>query len=294
VTIEDKIKSVHLTKKSRMIAQFIIDNREKVAFMSATHIANELGISDVTVIRFARSLGYEGYSDLQRSMQEAIQKSIETPYPYAESPGEKLKKVMKDDKEDLIQLVVNNSVENIESCLKKNSSDVFNQAAKTIAESKKKIIIGFWGSSVVAQYLYVKLGYMCDGVSGITSPSPEYMSEILTLTRKDCVIIVSSGRYPKATIVAAQWAKNKKAKVILITDKEVSPLNVYADYMIVAPNAGISFSNPIAPMLVCEIFINIITKLYWNQREYYHNDLQLLLEQMDFYEDKTSSVKPNC
>lgn len=291
MTLEEKLENAHLTKKSRMIAQFIIDNKEKVAFMPATQIANELGISDVTVIRFARSLGYKGYSDMQKSMQENISKNMQQPYPYADSPGERMKKVMKDDKEELVSLVVSNSVENIESCLKKNAGEKFAEAAKAIAESGKKITIGFWGSAPLAHYLYIKLGYICNQVSKITEPGPESMSKLLMLTEEDCVIVVSSGRYPKASITAAQMGKERGAKVILITDREVSPLKEFADYMIVAPNAGISFSNQVAPMLVCEILVNIVTKICWNQREDYHDRLESLLRKIDFYEDKTTSGK---
>jgi DNA-binding MurR/RpiR family transcriptional regulator len=175
--------------------------------------------------------------------------------------------------------------------MKKNLERTYCEASKIIADSRSTTVIGFWGCAPLAHYLWIKLGYLCDNINLISQGEPEYFSRLFGLGEEDVVVLFTSGRYPKHASVAARLAKRNCCKIVLISDKEMCPLQGYADYLFVAPNVGVSFSNAMAPVLVCEILCNTVTELTWKKRKGFHQYMESLLRDIDYYEDKTFSSR---
>ena len=61
-----------LSKGHRKIAQYIVEHYDKAVFMTASRLGESVGVSESTVVRFASAMGYEGYPQLQRSLQELV------------------------------------------------------------------------------------------------------------------------------------------------------------------------------------------------------------------------------
>lgn len=70
--LRDTINNAQLTKTQKMIAKFILDNTADACFMTSTEIASKLEVSESSVIRFSRSLGYDGFMDFQKNLSGLI------------------------------------------------------------------------------------------------------------------------------------------------------------------------------------------------------------------------------
>lgn len=70
------INNTSLTKTQKMIAKYVLDNSADACFMTSTEIAMKLGVSESSVIRFSRSLGYDGFMDFQKNLRKDYQDKV--------------------------------------------------------------------------------------------------------------------------------------------------------------------------------------------------------------------------
>ena len=71
-----RLHSANFSKGQRMIARYIEEHSEQVAFMTASRLGQTVGVSESTVVRFATEIGYSGYPALQQAMQEMIRSKM--------------------------------------------------------------------------------------------------------------------------------------------------------------------------------------------------------------------------
>lgn len=280
---EQHLRGASLTKKGRKAAQFILDSMPQSAFMSASSIAKQLNISDVTVIRCARSLGYEGFQDMQKALQDEISQSVEATKQALMTPSERLIRVAADSGEDIMKIAVNNTVKNVEKLVEKNDSAAFYHAANIIVSSRRKFIIGFRGSAHIAEYLSMKLNFELEDVVTITSVDQNSVDRIFWLEEGDCAVIFCLGNYPSMSKRMMDIARERKAKIIVITEEETSPINIGADIVLITTTRGVGFSAYACPILASEIINANIARILWPQRETRSMDIQRLSRETGYY-----------
>lgn len=280
-SFDERFKHSLITKKGRLVAEYITNNKDKVGFMTANAIANELGISDVTVIRFARSLGYDGYSDMQSELQSlAIQKINGQPL-FSASPGAKITASTPSDENAVKDLVLNNTLFNIDNMIKRNTTRDFQQAADIIIQSRKKYVIGFLARSVFSTHLANDLRFLLSDVINITSSSSNALIPLLDISSHDCVILYSYNKDPSKTLEVAHICKDHGAKIIIITDNEAAQVNADSDASLIAIVDGISFSNYLAVHLLGDILVTTIAKQLGPDQEARFKQIKSLSEHVD-------------
>ena len=92
--IKELLKSTKLTKTGKVIAEFIIDNVEEACFMTSTDIAMKLSVSESSVIRFSRALGFTGFMDFQRNLRNSYKDNVYSMSSNITVPYERLKMSM--------------------------------------------------------------------------------------------------------------------------------------------------------------------------------------------------------
>jgi len=280
---EQRVYSVNLTKKETLVAQYIFDNLDIAAFSTATALAAAIGVSDVTIHRFAHNLGYSNFSEMQKALQKDISNRLQNQKAYFRSPGKQIDEQFGGNLDNVISMVAKQSITNIEKFLDKILIEDVEQASKYLTQGRRNFVIGFWSASVLADYFAIKFRYNSDNVITITKTSPESIMPVLSVTRDDCVVVFSHSRYPKMSIKLAASSKNRGAKIIAITDKETSPIVPYADICFFADTDGIAFSSYVASMLLIEIILTNTTKLMWKVRESHHRRQEDMLQELDFF-----------
>lgn len=275
-SFDERIKHSLITKKGRLVAEYITNNKDKVGFMTASAIAGELGISDVTVLRFARSLGYDGYSDMQSELQSLAIQKINGQSLFSVSPGAKITATTPQGEKTIKDLVLDNSLSNIDNMMKRNTSEDFQKAANIIIQSRKRYVIGFLARAAFSTHLANDLRFLLADVINITSSSSNALIPLLDIGPDDCVILYSYHKDPAKTREVAHICKEHGAKIIIITDNEAAPINADSDAALIASVDGISFSNYIAVHLLGDILVTTIAKQLWPGQETRFKQIQNL------------------
>ena len=200
-----------LSKGQKIIAQFILVNYDKAAFMTAAKLGETVGVSESTVVRFANALGYSGYPLLQKSLQELIKTKLTTVQRVEMSKEYSsdfaiLKKVLKAD------------IENIKGTLDEINPSSFESVINQLLSAKKIYIVGLRSSAAIGEYLSFYLNLILDNVVLVNYGISDVFEQILKVGKDDLVIGISFPRYSKRTFELLQYAKEQGAEIVSITD----------------------------------------------------------------------------
>lgn len=216
------------SKGQRLIAKYIEEHYDKVAFMTASRLGATVGVSESTVVRFATEIGYSGYPELQQAMQEMIRSKL-TSVQRMEVTADRI------GDSDLLESIMNQDIEMIRRTLEETSREDFYAAAGAIASARKIYILAARSSSALGSFLYYYFTLMFERVKLVNSTSEaEIFEQMIRVNEQDTIIGISFPRYSRKAVKAMNFASDRGAKVIAITDSPLSPLAEPADYLLLA------------------------------------------------------------
>lgn len=224
--MEESIR--RLSKGHKKIAAYIKENYDKAAFMTAAALGKKVGVSESTVVRFATELGFKGYPELQRALQQMIKSKLT-----AVQRMEVSQTLIGDG--DIINSVLTGDIELIRETAERTSRDDFKNALAEINRAKRIYILGVRSSAALASFLAFYFNLVFDSVVLVdTSSASEMFEQMFRIDENDVCIAISFPRYSKQTVNAMRFIADRKAKIIAITDTDKSPIASFADYLLVA------------------------------------------------------------
>ncbi len=239
----------NLSKGQKLIADYIIDNYDKAAFMTAAKLGEAVGVSESTVVRFANAIGFDGYKDLQNQMHEMIKNKLTTVERINLSQDYK-------EQQDVIKMAFTKDIDNIERTLLAIDYEEFEKAVQMTLTAKNVYIIGMRSSYFLAGYLGFYLNFLFDNVNVINYGTSDIFEQLVRADKDDLVIAISYPRYSKLTLRALDYVRGKGSKIISITDSETSPSAEYSDITLLAGSDMLSFVDSIvAAMSLINAFI---------------------------------------
>lgn len=216
------------SKGQKLIAKYIEEHYDKVAFMTASRLGATVGVSESTVVRFATEIGYAGYPQLQQAMQEMIRNKL-TSVQRMEVTAERI------GNSDVLDSVFNQDIDIIRRTMEETSHDNFYRSVDAIVAARKIYILGTRSSSALATFLSYYLNLLFENVLLVQSTSEgEIFEQMIRIDERDVVIGISFPRYSRKAVNAMDFAHKQGATVIAITDSSVSPLAKPADYLLLA------------------------------------------------------------
>ncbi|EQI26401.1 MurR/RpiR family transcriptional regulator [Clostridioides difficile] len=231
-----------LSKGQKLIAQYILNNYDKVAFMTACKLGETVGVRESTVVRFANALGYSGYPKLQAALQELIKNKLTT-----------VQRVeMAHDYSDdfaILNKVLKSDIDNIRSTLEEIDERAFKEASNKLLRARKIYILGMRSSFVVAQYLGFYLDIILDNVHIIRMDMGDAFEQIVRINEEDVIVAISFPRYSKKSYQIVNYAKEKGAHVISLTDSLFAPVASLADNTLLVKSNMASFVDSLVPAL---------------------------------------------
>lgn len=237
-------ENIHtFSKGQKKIANFILESYDKAAFMTASRLGKKVGVSESTVVRFAAELGYDGYPDMQKSLQKMIRNRL-TSVQRIEVTNDRL------GDQDLLSMVLQSDIEKIRMTLDELDRDSFEKAVDAIASAKKIYIIGVRSSAAIATFLHFYFNLIFENVCLVSAnTASEVFESLLRVGEGDVVIGVSFPRYSSRTVQAMNFARDRKAITVAITDSEASPLAPISQYTLKARSDMASFVDSlVAPL----------------------------------------------
>jgi len=249
--IEQEYKG--MSKGQRHIADFITGNYDKAAFMTASKLGESVSVSESTVVRFANSLGYDGYPELQKALQEMIRSRL-TSIQRMEMTGEL------NDRE-ILSKVLKSDIENIRLTLNEIDEDIFENVVSKILSARRVYIMGIRSSASLANLLAYYLDFLLDNVRLLNTVVNDPFEQLIHIGEKDVFVGISFPRYSNRTIDAMKFAKSRNAGCIAITDSALSPLAQEAHLCLSAHSNMASFVDSlVAPFSVVNALIVAVSQ----------------------------------
>ena len=238
------------SKGQRLIAKYIIEHYDKAAFLTASKLGATVGVSESTVVRFATELGYGGYPQLQKALQEMIRNKL-TAVQRMEVTSDRMVD------QDILRSVLSSDIDKIRMTLDEIDRSSFEAAVEAILHARNIYILGVRSSASLSGFLGFYFNLMFDNVKLIhTNSVSEIFEQILRVGDGDVVLGVSFPRYSKRTLKALEYSKKSGATVIALTDSRLSPLSQTADYTLLAKSDMASFVDSlVAPLSVVNALI---------------------------------------
>ena len=237
-----------LSKGHRRIAQYIVEHYDKAVFMTASRLGESVGVSESTVVRFAAVLGYEGYPQLQRALQELVSHRL--------TAVERFEMSSEIDPNAVLRTVLKSDMQNIRATVEELDNHAFEEGVKRILNAKEIYVIGLRSAAPLAQFLGYYLNYIFDRVHLVSSAATDVFEEIARISEADVVIGISFPRYSTRTVKAMRFARSCGAQVISITDGPMSPLHEVSDVCLNACTDMASFVDSLAaPMSVINALV---------------------------------------
>lgn len=278
-------KYSRLSKGQKLIAEFIINNYDKAAFMTASKLGDIVGVSESTVVRFAIALGFEGYPNMQASLHDLVKNKLTIVQRLSMSEdfsnkGTVLKKVLKSD------------IENIRNTIDEIDMNTFEHAIDSFFEAKRIYIIGLRSSTALAGYLGFYLDLILDNIRVVSLGMSDVFEQLLRVSKDDLVIGIGYPRYSRKTLDALQYVKEQQCKIVGITDSNNSPIAAMADYTLVAKSNMSSFVDSlVAPMSLINALIVAIGMRQKSEITESLSKLEVIWQEYNIYDCKDKFEK---
>lgn len=269
-----------LSKGQKLIANFILKDYDKAAFMTAANLGNAIGVSESTVVRFANRLGFEGYRELQNDLQELIKNKLTTVQRLniAESNYK--------NGENVLSKIMERDMENIKKTINEINTNSFQQAIDLILKGKRIYIIGLRSSSFLAGYLGFYLNFLFDNVKIVGSGPNDIFEQLLRISSEDVVVVITYPRYSKRIMDVLEYTKEKGASIITITDSFISPAAHEANVSLIASSDMLSFVDSlVAPMSLINAFIIALGNEKRKYLNNYFEDLEVIWKKYGIYNE---------
>jgi len=244
-----------MSKAQKKIAEYILNNLDKAAFMTAVRLAKFTDVSESTVVRFAMELGYEGYPDMRKALLDSMRGKLTSVQRI---------KVAKDrlGSSDILTQVLSSDIEQIRRTMEETDSEDFAKAVDAIVDAKNIYILGLRSSSFLARFMGFYFDLLFSNSRVISeSPDSEVFEQIVRLSQGDLLIAISFPRYSRRTIKTMQYARSIGVGTIAITDGLSSPLNEFADISLCARSDMISFLDTlVAPLSLVNALVVAVSE----------------------------------
>ena len=265
--IEERMST--FSKGQKLISNYILENYDKAAYMTASKLGAIVKVSESTVVRFAIELGFAGYPEFQQALQEMVRTKL-TSFERLEVTNSLI------GDGDVLSKVLMGDVEKIRRTLGDVDRNDFEEAVAHLVKAKSIYILGVRASSSLAGFLAHGLQMIFDNVKLVqTTSGSEMFEQIMSIGEEDVMFAISFPRYSKRIIHAVDFAHHAGADVIALTDRPTSPIAVGANQILTAESDMASFADSlVAPLSL----INAIIVAVSREKQ---DDLRVRLRQLE-------------
>ncbi len=238
-----KERMTEFSKSQRLIGGFITEHYEKAAYMTASRLGSTVGVSESTVVRFAIEMGYEGYPEMQKALQN-YSKTRLTALQRLDITNNRI------DSEHVLKSVLMQDIDRIRMTVEMTDEDSFDKAVNSIISAKNIYIFGAMSSNVLARFLDYYFQLIFDNVHFVQAVNTSGIyQQLIRIDKGDVLIAFSFPRYCQSTANAAKYAASCGAQIVAITDSAASPLGQLADHVLLAKSDMASFADSLAAPL---------------------------------------------
>lgn len=237
-----------MSPNQKKIANYLLENYDTAAFLTARQLSEILSIGESTVIRFATFLNYNGYPELQKALRGIVKNKLST--------VERLHSSLEtNDKQHILQTVFTSDIANIESTLDEINPADFDKVVEEILNAPRIYIISMRSAVSLGYFLHFYF-YLLFQHCYLLTDSELFYEELAHIEKGDLVIGISFPRYSRSAVEGLKYAKNKGAKTIAITNSNACPMARYGDHVLISHSGNASFIDSfVAPLSLINALI---------------------------------------
>lgn len=216
-----------LSDAQKKVAKVFFEKPEVIAFTPAFEIGKDVGVSESTVIRLSQAIGYKGYAELQKMIQQELQNGRTlSQYQTIIKAGNERPFYNKLFKED---------IRNIEKTMEKLDENDFEKAIQMITDAENIFVLGSFSSFAIASYLSHWLNMFFHNTSLLMEGDPQYYTHLSKVNTNTLIISIIFPRYAKTTLQLTKRTKEQGARILSVTDSKLSPIREYSNIMLISP-----------------------------------------------------------
>ena len=239
-----------MSKGQKAISAFIYDHYDQAVFMTAARLGETVGVSESTVVRYAMFIGYNGYPEFQRDLEDWVQNKINSVQKIGAKYG-------KSTQSEILTSVLQADIEKLQDTIQKLDPVAFETAVDIILEAKTVYVMGVRSCEPLAEFLNFYLNMIRGSVVLLKTTSiSETFEQMIRIDGQDAMIGISFPRYSMRTLKAMEFANDRNAKVITVTDSVHSPMNLYSSCNRLARSDMVSIVDSlVAPLSVINALV---------------------------------------
>lgn len=281
-----------MSKGQKKLADYVREDYDKAAFLTASKLGQVVGVSESTVVRFAMTLDYKGYPEFQRALEELVRTKLNSIQRMEVTYG-------RITQGEILASVLQSDIEKIKMTMETMDQEAFETAVDTILKAERIYVIGIRSCAPLASFLSYYLHLICDNVILVNSnTSSEIFEQMIRIGEKDVAIGISFPRYSMRTLKALEFASSRNARVITLTDSIHSPMNLYSSCNLIARSDMASIVDSlVAPLSVVNALVvalcmkkqkEVVTTLetleqIWDEYQVYSKDeLNRVTDKVEF------------
>ena len=242
-----------LTKSHKEVANYFLYNLDKVAVGTLEDLAGLVGVSTTTVIRFARQLGYSGFTELQKDAQDIVlNKDMIPEQPESGSPDQKVS--------SRLAISFERDIRNIENTMKDLKEEDLDRAVSLMQSADSLYIMSMRMGFSLAYYAFASWGRLRRDIRLLRFTGMEYPEEMVSMKKGDVCVVFAFPRFTSLAIQLLEWMKKRQVKVILVTSATFVAAREYAEIILPCRVRTASYQNShVAPICLINYFTMALT-----------------------------------
>jgi len=243
-----------LTKSEKRIANYLNQNQDEAAFLSAGEIADQLQLSEATMVRFARSLGFDGYPAMRVALQDNFRHRM--------THSSRLRSRLDDLREagDIFERLVASEIDYLTDALQTLDRKALNAAVELLRTHQRVFVFGLGPSLSLVDLLEIRLTRSGRHVIPLNSSGREMLEPMLLMNGSDLLIAFGFFNLTPSLQMVLEYANQHKTPVILVTDTLGPLMSNQADVVLAARRGPVSsFHSLTIPMTIINALLLALT-----------------------------------
>ena len=234
-----------LTKSEKLIANYLRKNQEEAAFLSAAELANRLDLSEATIVRFARSVGFDSYPAMREVLQENFRRRV--------THSTRLQSRLKDlhNRSDILDRMIASEIDYLSQALETIDRKAFHQAVDLMKSHKRIYVFGVGPSVSLVELMEIRLSRVGMDVVPLTTTGREILEPMLKMNENDLLFTICFFDITPPLELVLNYANELGSKVVMLTDTLGSIVGDKADVVLAARRGPVSgFHSLVVPMTI--------------------------------------------
>ena len=271
-----------LSKSHKKIARYVLENPQKVPFMSISEMEIAIGVSAATISRFVVTIGYSSYKNFQKAFETIVGHDI--------IAFEEFRKSISNPSDNVLLTEINYGIDALKNLYSDDLVNRIDEVVNLVRESDYIYILASRTSMVSATYFRYLLAEFHRNVILLENKNDDISFTLQHVQKGDLLICISYSRYSRLTYNIANFFKRRGARVVAITDSNRAPIALLSDVLLCAKNSEMTYTF-VATLTLINALIISIAKCNESSSIDQFNLQNEVAEELEIYLDKNKNTE---